>query len=463
MFNKDFFPTPPDVIETMLDGVLLEGKTVLEPSAGKGNIVDFLQRKGAEVIACEKNPDLQKIVASKCKLISSDFLTVISSDVSHIDLIIMNPPFSEDAKHIQHAFNIAPAGCKIISLANLSTLVNTYSRLRGEIAALIENYGRWENLGDCFTQAERKTGVEVGMVVLNKPGKNYQSEFEGFFTEEEQEEHANGIMPYNFVRDLVNRYVGAVKIYDEQLEAGVRMNELTTGFFSGAHSIDCTQEGKPKLRNEFKKDLQKTAWKFIFKKMNMEKYTTKGLQDDINKFVEQQQGIPFTMRNIYKMVEVVIGTQSQRMDRALLEVFDKLTQHYHDNRYNVEGWKTNSHYLINQKFILGWCVEPSYSSGMTVKYSGNGEIVDDMQKALCYITGTDYATCDPLWSFFHQKGKIYEWNTWYTWGFFEIKGFKKGSMHFKFKSIDVWAEFNQHIARIKGYPLFEGVKRKEAV
>jgi len=447
----------------MLDGVTIQSKVILEPSAGKGDIVDYLQKHGAEVIACEKNPDLQKIVASKCKLLSSDFLTVASSDISHIDLIVMNPPFSEDAKHIQHAFNIAPSGCKIISLCNLSTLVNTYSRLRGEIAALIQNYGRWENLGDCFTQAERTTGVEVGLVILNKPGESYQAEFEGFFTEEEHEEQANGIMPYNFVRDLVNRYVGAVKIYDEQLEAAVRMQALTDGFYSSELAFQCTEQGKPKLRNEYKKDLQKAAWKFIFKKMNMEKYTTKGLKDDINKFVEQQQGIPFTMRNIYKMVEVVIGTQAQRMDRALLEVFDKLTQHYHDNRYNVEGWKTNSHYLMNQKFILGWCAEPSYSGGMTVKYGGHGEIVDDFQKALCYITGTDYSTVTDLWRFFHDdKHSIFEWNTWYTWGFFELKGFKKGTMHFKFKSEDVWAQFNQHIARIKGYPLFEGVKRKEA-
>ena len=53
MFNTNFFPTPKEVIERMLLGVDVYNKVILEPSAGKGDIVDFLQENGAkEVIAC---------------------------------------------------------------------------------------------------------------------------------------------------------------------------------------------------------------------------------------------------------------------------------------------------------------------------------------------------------------------------------------------------------------------------
>ena len=63
LFNeKDFYPTPENVILQMIEGYNFEGKTVLEPSAGKGNIVDVLLSNGASVIACEKNEDLKKIV-----------------------------------------------------------------------------------------------------------------------------------------------------------------------------------------------------------------------------------------------------------------------------------------------------------------------------------------------------------------------------------------------------------------
>ena len=41
IFNRDFYPTPIDVIEKMLIGVDISGKIILEPSAGSGNIVDY--------------------------------------------------------------------------------------------------------------------------------------------------------------------------------------------------------------------------------------------------------------------------------------------------------------------------------------------------------------------------------------------------------------------------------------
>ena len=45
MFGKDFYPTPDNVIERMLANVDMYDKVILEPSAGKGNIVDFLQTR----------------------------------------------------------------------------------------------------------------------------------------------------------------------------------------------------------------------------------------------------------------------------------------------------------------------------------------------------------------------------------------------------------------------------------
>ncbi|MDO5526761.1 MAG: DNA methyltransferase, partial [Prevotella sp.] len=101
--NPDFYPTPNEVIEQMMLGENIIGKTILEPSAGKGNIVDWLKINGAgEVIACEKDPNIRKLLNYKCEIIADDFLTVTAEQVSHIDYIIMNPPFSVGARHILH-------------------------------------------------------------------------------------------------------------------------------------------------------------------------------------------------------------------------------------------------------------------------------------------------------------------------------------------------------------------------
>lgn len=498
--NPDFYPTPQDVIFQMLEGVNIHDKVILEPSAGKGDIIDYLNNHGAkEILFCEVNEDLQKITQQKAKFLCADFLQLESDKVSHIDLIVMNPPFSKDTEHILHAFNIAPPGTKIIALCNAQTILNAYSQSRKELKNNIDLFGSFQNLGSCFESAERSTGVEIGLITLQKSGAGYSTEFEGFFLEDEAEPDGDGIMSYNVVRDLVNRYVESIKIFDKQLEEANRMNTLTAGYFSVKIGMSITDKEKPVQRADFKKEMQKSGWKFIFNKMNLTKYTTKGLTEDINKFVETQTHVPFTMRNIYKMLQLVAGTTEQRMDKAILEVFDQVTMHYHENRFNVEGWKTNSHYLLNQKFIFPNMVEVSYSGsvGPCSWSSGNFDRIEDLIKALCFITGDNYDNTIALRNFISYQYKIkegekylgydsyfndlyhfnganakkekytnagrtveiedskVEFGQWIEWSYFRIKCFKKGTIHFEFKDREIWGRFNQRVAKIKGYPLYE--------
>ncbi len=462
MFNPEFYPTPTNVIQMMLSGENLQGKTVLEPSAGKGDLVDALQTEGANVLACEINNDLCKIVESKCKVIAADFLTVESHQISHVDYIVMNPPFSNADAHILHAYNIAPAGCRIIALCNLQTVENLYTNSRKELKTIIDTYGSFEDLGDCFSESERKTGVNVALVKLQKAGEN-NNEFEGFFMEDEPEtEGEYGVMSYNVVRDLVNRYVGAVKIYDDQLNAAVKMNNLTSGFYSCKMGMEITEGDKPLKRNEFKKEMQKSGWSFIFSKLNMQKYATRGLREDINKFVETQQKTPFTMKNIYHMLTVIVGTHGQRMDKAILEVFDRVTEHHHDNRHNVKGWKTNSHFLVGKKFILPNIVSPAREYSYTsesynhLKSSYDG-IIPDFEKALCFVTGTQYETTEFKEGIKTLNSSINRntYGEWYNSEFFKYKAYKNGNMHFEFVDEKVWSQFNSRVAKLKGYPLWE--------
>lgn len=454
MFNTDFFPTPADVIAKMLEGLKIADMVILEPSAGKGNIVEALQDAGAKnVLACELEPDLQKILQTKCRLLASDFLTVTSDQISHIDAIIINPPFSADETHILHAFNIAPPGCDIVALCNYATIENQYTAARKQLGVIIENWGSVENLGDCFSDAERKTGVSVGLIRLKKQGQKVQDEFNGFFMDEEPEERQeNGIMTYNVVRDLVNRYVQACKIYSELMTVKSRLNSVTGSFFGNDLGIRSNL-----TYSEYKKELQKAGWMFILNKMNLTKYTTKGVKEDINKFVEQQTAIPFTMRNIYHMLDIVVQTAGQRMDKAILEVFDKVTEHHHDNRHNVKGWKTNGHYLVGKKFILPYQINPAKEYGYTsetyhsLRNSYDG-IIPDFEKALCFVEGVQYDQITTVNSSTNRN----KYGEWYESHFFKYKGYKNGNMHFEFISEDVWNRFNKRVAKLKGYALFEG-------
>lgn len=487
MFNADFYPTPDNVIYQILDDLELNNKTVLEPSAGKGNIIDVLHKMGATVLCCENDPDLSLIASSKAKLIAHDFLSVESHQVSHIDYIVMNPPFSSYDQHINHAWDIAPEGCEIIALCNWETLHKTHLRSRRILKTTIDNYGYAINLGDCFSTSERRTGVEIGLIRLSKPGQS--ADFGDYFTDEddESEKQENGLMSYNAVREIVQRYVNAVKLYDDVLENAVKMNGLTNGIGVSDIVFTCSQDKAQVSREEFAKELQKKSWTWVINKMNLKKYSTRGLTNDINKFVEQQTSMKFTMKNIYRMLDAIVQTTGQRMDKALLEVFDTLTQHYHENRWNVEGWKTNSHYLVNKKFIKPYLVSVGYSGGIDYSFGQKSEELEDMVKALCFLSGENY---DEQISFYQRlNSNVFEndgsykivnssWDVdrfeennpewkrvkrptfgeWFDWGFFEVKVFKKGTGHFKFKDEKVWGLFNQQIARIKGFPLPESMK-----
>jgi hypothetical protein len=166
--NPDFYPTPPEVAAEMLDPLDLRGKTVLEPSAGSGNLVrECLERGAAEVLWCEAEPHLRDMLTSIRNATPAhqfgDFLQVHPADVSHIDLIVMNPPFSADEAHILHAWEIAPPGCEIVALANWNTVSGVFRGLQLQLAKLIEAYGSLDDLGECFSTAERPTRVSVGL------------------------------------------------------------------------------------------------------------------------------------------------------------------------------------------------------------------------------------------------------------------------------------------------------------
>jgi len=337
MFDDEFYPTPVHVLSEMLVGENIAGKIILEPSAGKGDIVDFLLNEGAcTVLAVERHPELRSILEKKCTVIGHDFLQIKSEQISHVQMIVMNPPFTQQDQHILHAWEIAPAGCRIVSLCNYSTYSNDRRSMRRTLRQLVTDHGSIDTLGMCFTVAERTTDIEIGLIKLLKPGGGYEQEFQGFFMFEEEEAQASGVMPYNAIRDLVNRYVEAIKIFDRQLDTARDLHQIMVGYFDLEIAMTINREGHAERRLTFVKDLQKSGWKYIFNKLGLEKYSTKGLKEDINKFVESQLKVPFTMRNIYRMLEIVIATTTQRMDKALLEVFDRLTLHHHENRFNVE-------------------------------------------------------------------------------------------------------------------------------
>lgn len=493
--NPDFYPTPEAVIEKMMFGEDFVGKTVLEPSAGNGNIVDWLKTHGScNVIACENDPNIRKLLNGKCEIIADDFLTVTSDMVSHVHHIVMNPPFSKGVEHILHAFDIAPAGCVITALCNYDSIkYEHHNKKNRELAELVEMCGRQEYLGSVFDDdAERKTRCSITMLKLYKYGDG-EDEFSGYFFSEYDEDVANanekeGIMPYNFIREIVNRYVSAIKLFDDTLEATKRLNDAATyveyrqekdgngNLIQKKHeygylpirfkAVSIDERATEVTHASYRKALQKYYWGIIFSKLKMHKYATKKLDEDINKFIENNQHIPFTMANIYRVLDIVIQTNGQRMQKALEEAFDTICSFSAENSGAGEKWKTNANYMVNRKFIVPYMTEYA-SYGFKNKYVelshyGKTREIEDVCKALCYITGIDYDNVDSLSDVVRSsRFSGIEWGEWFRWGFFRCKAYKKGTMHFEFLDEDVWYMFNRRVAEARGWTLPKKTQKKK--
>jgi phospholipid N-methyltransferase len=110
-----YFPTPPPVIERMLEHAEIhEGDIILEPSAGGGAILDAIRARWADAVdlyACECNRDLHELLELKGyrfpERIGWDFMDGGPYDQDmRYDRIIGNPPFEkgQDMQHIMRAY-----------------------------------------------------------------------------------------------------------------------------------------------------------------------------------------------------------------------------------------------------------------------------------------------------------------------------------------------------------------------
>ena len=200
IYPNSFFPTPENLIRKMIYKLkeTRNIKYILEPSAGKGDIIDFYQKwyrthnsiwKSDQDIndyivfdAIEKDENLSSLLrGKKNNVVHDDFLTFTAN--RYYDLIILNPPFDNGADHLLKAIKIQERiGGEIVCLLNAETLKNPIYRNRKHLITLLEDYNAdIEYIENAFSYAERKTDVETALIYINVPMKDNKTIFEKEF------------------------------------------------------------------------------------------------------------------------------------------------------------------------------------------------------------------------------------------------------------------------------------------
>lgn len=158
-----FFPTPRELAERMVDiADIQHGESCLEPSAGVGNIAQFMP--GCDCI--ELNPKNREILIKEgFNVISEDFITF--EPEKDYDVIVMNPPFckQQDIEHVTKAIHLAKR-C-VVAVMSASVLWRTDNKTTA-FRELVEKYGGTIEALPENAFKESGTTVNTCLVIVNK-------------------------------------------------------------------------------------------------------------------------------------------------------------------------------------------------------------------------------------------------------------------------------------------------------
>ena len=443
IFDKEFFPTPVEVIRKMVQPYAerLGTATILEPSAGSGAILEFITDEGVshsytakngmthiykvsadpkKVYAIEKNAELQMILQQKSfRLVGEDFLAY-HPDI-RFNLILMNPPFSHGAEHLLHAWDILDGG-DIACLLNAETVRNPYTETRKLLCRIIEEHGSFEELGSCFKNADNPTDVEVILVRLHKETKSSPFTIDFGGTEESAPDFGQMAASGNTLEQS-SRLDAYIRSWDKAKAAaidyiksreklrfylGAFVDMSKPGVMSGNDIIKAVDERLVKdsynpdnmedAYNDFIERAKQKAWDVIFRQIGIEKYMTTGLRETLQRFRQNQSSMELTKGNIMSLMNYILSNVSLIMDNAVVEVYDKFTRYFKGNTACTEGWKTNKQFSCNRKVILPNTVSAGYmasrfgySSHYSVEISAYNYL-DDIDKAMCWLSGRRFET-----------------------------------------------------------------------
>lgn len=447
MFGIEFYPTPPELAGTMCRHIQ-SGHTVLEPSAGKGDLADAARERGAEVDVCEIDTKLQAILEDKGYFIlANDFLTLQSSYHDHI---ILNPPFSKGIDHILHAYKIAKPGAKIVGLINASNLLRD-TRKTSVLLEVIRQTGNSRTIHNAFEDAERSTSVSVELIELKKPEqdtKGFESDLFDMTDTYQAEAQEYGLLKPNEIRTAVECYHKVPEAFMRFVEA--REELLRTWIFPHRTENDPRLYERLEKMNADLSDLGKlkqmlndAGWKHIFDKIQISELLTKKQQNDLHRFIQEQSKVPFTTKNIYGLLDTLMQNRSELAGQAIEIAFDHLTKYHTDNREAIEGWKTNDRWQVKRRFILPFVV--SNWIGHLTYHHRNNEI-EDLEKCLCTLTGKKrqelYTVRDAITDAVRENKEAKTAES----EFFNLKFYKKRTCHFEWKDEALRQRFNRAVA-----------------
>lgn len=412
----DFYPTPSKLCGMLFSKINFDNvQYILEPSAGKGDILDNLHRfknsskyrhENIDIDVIEIDPNLQYILKGKeYRVVYDDFLTYNTK--KKYDLIIMNPPFSNGCQHLLKAIEMQKSGGQIACVLNAETLRNPYTNERRLLLQkLHEHNAIIHYINDSFKNAERKTDVCVALIWLDIP-KNYGESdiYSKLKRAVEIEEKHNGditdLTLGGMVDNIVSRYDFEARIITELIREYHALlpyiQSQSEGSKYDAPIIEMKIGGSGnKGLNDALRMLRYKYWSELLNKKELISRFTATLRDKYGNMVNDMKDYDFNYFNVYQVVERMQADVIGGVREEIYKIFDKLSSEYSyypesaKNIHYFNGWKTNKAHKVGMKAIF-----PAYGVFSDYKWSRDEFRVYEAYNAIADIEKVfNYIDCD---------------------------------------------------------------------
>ena len=437
--------------------------SVLENSAGKGDLVDaikekFKYSKGSycdrniilDVDCIELDENLQHILKGKGhRVVHDNYLTYES--MKNYSAIIMNPPFSLGDKFLLKAIEMQKdQGGIIITLLNSETLKNPYSNTRKELAQKLEEYNaEIEYIQDAFIDSERNTSVEIALIKIEiiKP------EQPSIIIEELRQEEQFREEFHNTSEIITNDFLkGIVQRYNFEVKAGLKLifewKTLNDSMFKGISlGLVCDTEDDKNLgiHNSYIKNIRKKYWNTLFESKEFMGLFTSNLRKEYYNKVKELSEYDFSLYNIYTIKIQLNNDMVKSVEETILKLFDELSyqsswdKEFSRNIHYFTGWKTNSCWKINPRCIIRLQGFNDYDGSIEYGY----RVVDklsDIQKSLNFLDTSLTEDVDIKEALAFARG--YEDTKKIQLKHFMVTFYKKGTCHIEFTNLDLLHKFN---------------------
>lgn len=460
IFNsEEFYPTPVELLDKITAGIQwYQIGTVLEPSAGKGNIADYVKGKNENIdIDCiELAPELRNTLTGKnLRVVHDDFMTFHT--FKKYDLIIMNPPFSNGTSHLLKALDMQADGGSIICILNAESIKNPFSNKRKDLVKrLTELNAEIEYIQDAFVSAERPTGVEIAVVKVSVPEKVYESTYFEQLKKKSYrqsgEQDITDLAPDDYIE-------AAVRMYEIEVKAGIQliheyqamcphiMKNLRDSVYNTPILDLKISDGNKVTVNRYVKAVRRKYWSTLFENPKFVGQMTSNLSKEYRDKVEKLTDYDFSAYNIRTIRMDMSKNLIRGVEECIIKLFDELSFQYHysdelaGNIHYYNGWKSNKAWIINKKVVLPGM--NAYSSVFHDYRPRDYRIVQklsDIEKALNYLDGGLTAPVD-LDGALREAEKT-EQTKKIQLKYFNVTFYKKGTCHIEFTNMELLKKLN---------------------